>query len=162
MVTTSSGIDAAAWAAPAPVSCVTRSSLRALGNAPDRAHRRYPTDAAAGRGGACPRGRSLPRPVRATARSSSAGPRGRTRATPGRPAPSAARRRSNGSPRGPAPGDNARVLVHPWDAPLDDDEVVGFVRAQGFGHLVVPGRREVPVVVPTQFVFGDAGAVFPD
>jgi transcriptional regulator len=47
------------------------------------------------------------------------------------------------------------VLVHPWDAPLDADEVVTFVRAQGFGHLVVPGRREVPVVVPTQFVLAD-------
>jgi transcriptional regulator len=61
------------------------------------------------------------------------------------------------------------VLVHPWDAPLDDDEVLGFVRAQGFGHLVAPGRRELPVVVPTQFVLdepdepdepGEAG--FPD
>ena len=46
------------------------------------------------------------------------------------------------------------MLVHPWDAPLDQDEVLSFVRAQGFGHLVVPGRRDVPVVVPTQFVLG--------
>lgn len=44
------------------------------------------------------------------------------------------------------------VLVHPWDAPLDDDECWTFLRAQGFGHLIAPGRREVPVVVPTQFV----------
>jgi transcriptional regulator len=45
------------------------------------------------------------------------------------------------------------VLVHPWDAPLDESETWGFVRAQGFGHLVAPGRgRELPVVVPTQFL----------
>ena len=61
------------------------------------------------------------------------------------------------------------MLVHPWDAPLDAGEVVTFVRAQAFGHLVVPGRREVPVVVPTQFVLADessggrsAGPEFPD
>jgi len=55
------------------------------------------------------------------------------------------------------------VLVHPWDAPLNDDEVRAFVRAQGFGHLVVPGNREVPVVVPTQFVLDDVDrAPFPD
>jgi transcriptional regulator len=50
------------------------------------------------------------------------------------------------------------VLVHPWDAPVDEAEVWAFVRAQGFGHLVAPGRREVPVVVPTQFVLDDAGS----
>jgi transcriptional regulator len=44
------------------------------------------------------------------------------------------------------------VLIHPWDAPFDDAEVWAFVRAQGFGHLVAPGRRELPVVVPTQFI----------
>jgi transcriptional regulator len=56
------------------------------------------------------------------------------------------------------------VLVHPWDAPLDADEVVTFVRSQGFGHLVAPGRRDVPVVVPTQFVLADPvrGEQFPD
>jgi len=55
------------------------------------------------------------------------------------------------------------VLVHPWDAPFDDAEVLSFVRAQGFGHLVVPGTREVPVVVPTQFVLDDvATGTFPD
>ena len=56
------------------------------------------------------------------------------------------------------------MLVHPWDAPLDDDEVLSFVRAQGFGHLVAPGRREVPVVVPTQFVLAapEDGDAFPD
>jgi len=47
------------------------------------------------------------------------------------------------------------VLVHPWDAPRGGDELVAFLRAQGFGHLIAPGRREVPVVVPTQFVLDD-------
>ena len=50
------------------------------------------------------------------------------------------------------------MLVHRWDAPIDDDEWRTFVAAQGFGHLVAAGRgREVPVVVPTQFIVdGDA------
>jgi transcriptional regulator len=47
------------------------------------------------------------------------------------------------------------VLVHPWDAAQDEAEVVDFVRSQGFGHLIAPGRRELPVVVPTQFVLGE-------
>jgi transcriptional regulator len=55
------------------------------------------------------------------------------------------------------------VLVHPWDSPLDGDEVVGFVVATGFGHLIAPGRRALPVVVPTQYVLDDgAGDGFPD
>jgi transcriptional regulator len=49
------------------------------------------------------------------------------------------------------------VLVHPWDAPLGDDEVRAFIEAQGFGHLIAPGvGRDVPVVVPTQYVVTDA------
>jgi transcriptional regulator len=45
------------------------------------------------------------------------------------------------------------VLVHPWDAPLDEDEWRNFVAAQGFGQLIASGRgRDVPIVVPTQFV----------
>jgi transcriptional regulator len=45
------------------------------------------------------------------------------------------------------------VLVHPWDAPLDGDEWRNFVVSQGFGHLIAAGRdRDVPVVVPTQFL----------
>jgi len=45
------------------------------------------------------------------------------------------------------------MLVHRWDAAIDDDEWKGFLDAQGFGHLVAAGRdREVPVVVPTQYV----------
>jgi transcriptional regulator len=59
-------------------------------------------------------------------------------------------------------GNTGRVLIHPWDAPADTAETVAFVRAQGFGHLIVPGRREVPVVVPTQFVLDDTDAEVPD
>ena len=55
-------------------------------------------------------------------------------------------------PRREPTSDNVAVLVHPWDAPLDERECWAFVRAQGFGHLVAPGRRELPVVVPTQYV----------
>jgi transcriptional regulator len=45
------------------------------------------------------------------------------------------------------------MLVHPWDAALDEDEWRRFVAAQGFGHLIAAGRgRDVPVVVPTQFL----------
>jgi transcriptional regulator len=45
------------------------------------------------------------------------------------------------------------VLVHPWDAALDADEWRNFIVSQGFGHLIAAGRgREVPVVVPTQFL----------
>jgi transcriptional regulator len=50
------------------------------------------------------------------------------------------------------------MLVHPWDAGHDEVEWRNFVTSQGFGQLIAPGRdREVPVVVPTQFVLdGDA------
>jgi transcriptional regulator len=52
------------------------------------------------------------------------------------------------------------VLIHPWDAGTSTDEWVAFVRAQGFGHLVAAGRgRELPVVVPTQFVLASPDLV---
>lgn len=56
------------------------------------------------------------------------------------------------------------MLIHPWDEPLADADALAFVRRTGFGHLVAPGRREVPVVVPTQFVVDTDGAAagFPD
>ncbi|MGA2804416.1 MAG: FMN-binding negative transcriptional regulator [Acidimicrobiales bacterium] len=39
------------------------------------------------------------------------------------------------------------------DSGFGEEEWRGFVTSQGFGHLVAAGRRrEVPVVVPTQFV----------
>jgi len=45
------------------------------------------------------------------------------------------------------------MLIHRWDAAIDETEWRDFVRAQGFGHLIAPGRdRDYPVVVPTQFV----------
>jgi transcriptional regulator len=44
------------------------------------------------------------------------------------------------------------MLIHPWDAGCEDDGW-RFAAAQGFGHFIAGGReREVPVVVPTQFV----------
>jgi transcriptional regulator len=45
------------------------------------------------------------------------------------------------------------MLIHPWDAGESEPEWTQFVRAQGFGHLIASGRqREVPVVVPTQYL----------
>ncbi|WP_326821689.1 FMN-binding negative transcriptional regulator [Streptosporangium sp. NBC_01756] len=44
------------------------------------------------------------------------------------------------------------MLIHPWDS-ATEDEALDFVRANEFGHLIAAGRdREVPVVVPTQFL----------
>ena len=57
------------------------------------------------------------------------------------------------------------MLIHPWDSPLRDTDALEFVRRTAFGHVVAPGRREVPVVVPTQYVVdvsSAADAVFPD
>ncbi|MBP2704313.1 FMN-binding negative transcriptional regulator [Microbispora sp. RL4-1S] len=51
------------------------------------------------------------------------------------------------------------MLIHPWDA-ASDDEALAFVRANQFGHLVASGRdREVPVIVPTQFLVVDASTL---
>jgi transcriptional regulator len=45
------------------------------------------------------------------------------------------------------------VYIAPPDRSRGDDEWRRFVAAQGFGHLVAAGRdRDVPVVVPTQFL----------
>jgi transcriptional regulator len=47
------------------------------------------------------------------------------------------------------------MLVHPWDSGAID-EALAFVRAHEFGQLVAGGRdREIPVIVPTQFVLAD-------
>lgn len=52
------------------------------------------------------------------------------------------------------------MLIRHWDKPIDDDEWREFVRANAFGHLVAAGRdRDVPVVVPTQFVLVDEETV---
>jgi transcriptional regulator len=45
------------------------------------------------------------------------------------------------------------MYIAPSDASFGEDEWRPFVESQGFGHLVASGRdRDVPVVVPTQFV----------
>ncbi len=52
------------------------------------------------------------------------------------------------------------MLVHRWDAPIDDKEWRTFVEAQGFGQLVASGRnRDVPVIVPTQYVLLESRVV---
>jgi transcriptional regulator len=45
------------------------------------------------------------------------------------------------------------MLVHPWDAALDDDEWRHWLAdGRDFGQLIAPGRgRDLPVVVPTHF-----------
>lgn len=46
------------------------------------------------------------------------------------------------------------------DAACSDDECWEFLAAQGFGHLIAPGRgREFPVVVPTQYVVHERSIV---
>ncbi len=46
------------------------------------------------------------------------------------------------------------MLVHPWDAPLDDAEWREWLGGHDFGQLIVPGDgRDLPVVVPTHFLF---------
>ena len=49
------------------------------------------------------------------------------------------------------------MLIHRHDDGTDDEpRWRAFVEAQAFGHLVAPGRdRDVPVVVPTQFLLDD-------
>jgi transcriptional regulator len=49
--------------------------------------------------------------------------------------------------------DDRVVLIHEWDASTDDSEWRAFIDMHGFGDLVAGGRgRDLPVVVPTQFV----------
>lgn len=47
------------------------------------------------------------------------------------------------------------MLVHPWDEPVDEHEWREALRVLDFGQLVAPGgpERELPVVVPTHFLF---------
>lgn len=46
------------------------------------------------------------------------------------------------------------VLIHRHDAALSDEEWHAFLADHGFGELIVPGReRDLPVVVPTHFIF---------
>lgn len=47
------------------------------------------------------------------------------------------------------------MLIHPWDAGTEEQSLA-FVRANQFGQLIAAGRgRDVPVVVPTQFLLAD-------
>ena len=47
------------------------------------------------------------------------------------------------------------MLVHPWDAPNHDEEWRAVLREFDFGQLIAPGGpdRDLPVVVPTHFIF---------
>jgi transcriptional regulator len=47
------------------------------------------------------------------------------------------------------------MLVHPWDTPNDDDEWRAVLQEFDFGALIAPGApdRDLPVVVPTHFIF---------
>jgi transcriptional regulator len=47
------------------------------------------------------------------------------------------------------------MLVHPWDAALDEDEWRAWLaHGRDFGQLIAPGHaRDLPVVVPTHFVY---------
>lgn len=46
------------------------------------------------------------------------------------------------------------MLVHPWDAPLDDSEWREWLAGHDFGQLIAAGEgRDVPIVVPTHFLF---------
>ena len=52
------------------------------------------------------------------------------------------------------------MLIHPWDAAVDDDEWRNWLQPRDFGLLVAAGRdRTVPVVVPTHFVYDGAETV---
>jgi transcriptional regulator len=52
------------------------------------------------------------------------------------------------------------VLVHPWDASIDDDEWRGWLLRHDFGQLIAPGDgRDLPVVVPTHFLYDGATTV---
>lgn len=52
------------------------------------------------------------------------------------------------------------MLVHPWDAPLDDAEWREWLGRNDFGQIIAAGRgRDVPVVVPTHFRYDGATTV---
>ncbi|WP_433049002.1 FMN-binding negative transcriptional regulator [Dactylosporangium sp. CS-033363] len=53
------------------------------------------------------------------------------------------------------------MLVHPWDAPIDESEWRRWLSAHDFGQLIAPGRgRDLPVVVPTHFSYDGAETVW--
>jgi transcriptional regulator len=53
------------------------------------------------------------------------------------------------------------MLIHPWDSAQDDVEWKTWLAAHDFGQLVAGGAgRDLPVVVPTHFVFDGDRAVW--
>ena len=52
------------------------------------------------------------------------------------------------------------MLIRPHDAGTSEDQWRSFAVEQGFGHFVVAGSGEVPVVVPTQFALTQDQVVF--
>ncbi|TXK41748.1 FMN-binding negative transcriptional regulator [Nonomuraea sp. C10] len=52
------------------------------------------------------------------------------------------------------------MLIHPWDAG-DDERSVAYLKDNQFGHLIAAGRgRDLPVVVPTQFLLRDERTIW--
>ena len=52
------------------------------------------------------------------------------------------------------------MLIHRHDAPLAEDEWREFLRTHDFGELIAPGAgRDLPIVVPTHFVWDGATGV---
>jgi transcriptional regulator len=52
------------------------------------------------------------------------------------------------------------VLVHPWDAPIDDSEWRDWLSRHDFGQLIAPGDgRDLPIVVPTHFLYDGATTI---
>lgn len=53
------------------------------------------------------------------------------------------------------------MLVHPWDAPTSDEEWRAVLSRFDFGQLIAPGgpARDLPVVVPTHFLFDGEATV---
>jgi transcriptional regulator len=52
------------------------------------------------------------------------------------------------------------MLIKRHDAPLDDAEWRAFLKEHDFGELIAPGRdRDLPVVVPTHFLWDGANEV---
>ena len=52
------------------------------------------------------------------------------------------------------------MLIHPWDAGTDERSLA-YLKDNPFGHLIAAGRgRDVPVVVPTQFLLRDERTIW--
>lgn len=52
------------------------------------------------------------------------------------------------------------MLIRPHDASEEEAQWRDFITSQGFGHFVVAGAGDVPIVVPTQFVLRDDHVIF--